>query len=77
MNLYLQILSICLDPDEKLESASSVSFFFFFYARGLHCSGDITHCSCTVHGTHNHFIQEKILKMGPTVLFTYLKIILL
>ena len=35
------------------------------------------HCLCTVHGTHNHFIQKKILKMGPTVLFTHLKIILL
>ena len=31
---------------------------------------------CTVHGIHNHFIQEKTLKMGPMTLFTYLKIIL-
>ena len=35
------------------------------------------HCLHTVHGIHNHFIQKKILKMGPTVLFTHLKIILL
>ena len=35
------------------------------------------YCLYTVHGTHNHFIQKKILKMGPTVLFTHLKIILL
>ena len=34
------------------------------------------YCSRTVHGIHNHFIQ-KILKIGPTVLFTHLKIILL
>ena len=41
-----------------------------------HCAL-FTHCSYTVHGTHNHFIQEKILKMGPTLLFKHLKIILL
>ena len=34
------------------------------------------YCLRTVHGTHSHFIQKK-LKMGPTVLFTHLKIILL
>ena len=39
---------------------------------------DKFHCSCTILGTYNHFIQKKkILKMGPTVLFTHLKIILL
>ena len=49
----------------------------------LHCSctritlcKDIVHCSCIVHGTYNHFIKKNI-KMGPAVLFTYLKIILL
>ena len=31
----------------------------------------------TVHRPHIHFIWKKILKMGPTALFTYLKIILL
>ena len=35
------------------------------------------YCLYTVHGTHNHFIQKKILKIGPAVLFTHLKIILL
>ena len=33
--------------------------------------------SYTIYGTHNHFIQKKILKMGLMALFTYLKIILL
>ena len=57
-----------------------------------HCSRTVavlfTHCSSIihalqqyyshiVHGTHSHFIQKKILKMGPTILFTLLKIILL
>ena len=30
----------------------------------------------TVYDTNNHFIQKKILKMGPMVLFTHLKIVL-
>ena len=46
-------------------------------ARRLHCTWDIVPCTRTVHGTHNHFIQKKILKMGPTILFIHLKIILL
>ena len=34
--------------------------------------------SCTIHGTHkHHFSATFSLKMGPTVLFTHLKIILL
>ena len=33
---------------------------------------------CTVHGTHKpHFLAIFLLKMGPTILFTHLKIILL
>ena len=62
-------------------------FFFFFFQRmnsksTVHvlCRRQILlfiHCLHTVHGTHNHFIQKKILKMDPTVLFTHLKIILL
>ena len=39
--------------------------------------GDKVHCLCTIHETHNHFIQKKKLKMSPTILFTHLKIILL
>ena len=35
------------------------------------------YCSRTVHENHSHFIQKKKIKMGPTVLFTHLKIILL
>ena len=43
----------------------------------MHCLYTIHHCLYTVHGTHNYFIQKKILKMGPTSLFTHLKFILL
>ena len=32
--------------------------------------------NCTIHSTDNHFILKEILKMGPTSLFTHLKIIL-
>ena len=54
----------------------------FFFPLFSHFSAfrDKFYCSRTVHGTHNHFIQKKyiyILKMRPTALFTYLKIILL
>ena len=53
--------------------------FFYFLLFHAFCwkAGDNYHCNSTVHGTHNHFIQKKILKMSPTVLFTHLKIILL
>ena len=58
-------------------------FFFFFLARmnsnrTVHAHGfKVQETQYTVHGTHNHFIQKKILKMGPMTLFTHLKIILL
>ena len=62
-------------------------FFFFFLLHTFHKEQNslftyyltlFRYYSCTVHGTHSHFIQNiYILKMGLTVLFTYLKIILL
>ena len=75
-------LSMCLD----LRHVYCVCVFFFFTRFALGYETIITvhvlqwycsHCSNTVHGTYNHFIQKKILKMGLTVLFTHLKIILL
>ena len=77
-------LGVGLDPHLSFAFA----FFFFFFPL-LHAFQReqnslfmyyltlFTHCFGTVHGTHSHFIQKKILKMGPTVLFTHLKIILL
>ena len=60
------------------------SFFFFFSARmnnncTVHADGfTVQEAKCTVHRTYNHFIlKKKKLKMGPTALFTQLKIILL
>ena len=55
-------------------------FFSFFFPRAfyfLRQLSQFTHYNSTVHDTHNHFISKKILKMGPTILFTHLKIILL
>ena len=52
-------------------------FFFFFFFTCVFCFLRQITLFITVHGTHNHFIQKNILKMGPMVLFTYLKIILL
>ena len=44
----------------------------------MHADYTVQETLCTIHKTHNHFIQKKIyIKMGPTVLFTHLKIILL
>ena len=68
------------------------SFFFFskwtVKVLFIYCAGETNftvqrqillfiYCLYTVYRTHNHFIQKKILKIGPTVLFTHLKIILL
>ena len=58
--------SVCLD------SASAYTFFFFlpFFAHQW--------VSCTVHKTHTpYFLVIFSLKIGLTVLFTHLKIILL
>ena len=57
-----------------------VHVFNFFFSRVFCFLRQLSlfmHYSSTVHGTYNHFIQKKILKMGPRVLFTHLKIILL
>ena len=64
------------------------SFFFAFtrfreetkftvYETNVTVHALFRYCSRSIHGTYSHFIQKKILKMGPTVLFTHLKIILL
>ena len=58
-------------------------FFFLFFFRRFRETNFTVHamfmyCLRAIHGTHSHFIKKKnILKMGPTVLFTHLKIILL
>ena len=45
-------------------------FFFFFDARisafrdKVHCSRIVPYCSCTIHGTYNHFIQKNNIKNG-------------
>ena len=49
-------------------------FGFFFQAVIV----DFSREQCTVHGTHKlHFSVTFSLKIGPTILFTHLKIILL
>ena len=64
----------------------SCFFFFFFFSTRMNSNNTILahgftvqETKCTVHKTYNHFILKKIyiLKMGPTALFTHLKIILL
>ena len=46
--------------------AFSSSFFFFFTRFSFRGQLALfTHCSCTVHRTHNHFIQKKKIKNGP------------
>ena len=58
-------------------------FFFFFSLRvnnnltWVHYAGDKNHCLRTVHQYSRTVHSLKIFKMGLTVLFTYLKIILL
>ena len=59
-------------------------FLFFFFKRmnsnsTVHAHGfTVQETKCTIHRSYNHFIlKKKILKMGPTALFTVLKISLL
>ena len=80
---FLLMFSVCvwlmLGPTLLQNEIKVFSFcFFFFLIECVSAFRDTMHCSCTIHRTHNHFIQKKkILKMGPIALFTYLKIILL
>ena len=64
------------------------SFLFLHFSTfrdKFYYSSLFTHCSRTVHKTHNYFIDPQllysekkyILKMGPMALFKHLKIILL
>ena len=65
---------------QRLRLAIPSFLFSFFFMRADYT---VQETLCTVHGTYNHFIQKKkniyiyILKIGPMILFTYLKIILL
>ena len=64
----------------RFTSASAFSFFFFFFFFQLHIVdfSAINSDLCTVHESHKlHFLSTFSLKMGPTVLFTHLKFILL
>ena len=66
------LFSICLDWAYFLRvyvfSVFLFFFFFFFFSfflmHAFQLLRDKVHCSCTVHGTHNHFIQEKNIKTG-------------
>ena len=56
---------------------------FFFFSMRINSNSTVLargftvqEKDCTIHRTYNHFILKKILKMGPTSLFTHLKIIL-
>ena len=52
-----------------------VFFFFFVFEKSVSQS---FMCIYTIHGTHKLLFSTKFsLKIGPTILFTYLKIILL
>ena len=91
-NCSIRLFSARLDSAFSAEScvAFFLFFFFFFAFTSFKLETKFTvhetyvtvhalfrYCLYTVHETHSHFIQKKILKIGPTVLFTYLKIILL
>ena len=61
----LSKFSICLDSVHLRISRLCVSFFsfyFFFLWARFTISRDIEYCSCTVHRTHNYFIQKKNIK---------------
>ena len=41
-----------------------IYIFFFFFSAACVLEGDKIHCSCTVHGTHGHFIKKIYIKNG-------------
>ena len=68
-------VTVWLELKHRFTSTFSFFFFFFFFFF-LRVNSNLiwVHCLCTVyHCSH----IKKILKMGPTILFTHLKIILL
>ena len=73
LGLVLFMVYVWIQMKSQHPHLTFPSFFLFLDEHILHC----THCLCTIHGIHNHFIKKKILKMGLTALFIYLKIILL
>ena len=73
----IQTLSECLDRNYV---ASGVCILLLFFFHAFPAFRDNYHCSHTVHallGPTTTLFRKKILKMGLTVLFTHLKIILL
>ena len=72
-------LIICVIETSRYENpAFCVSRFFFFRRAPQVGSCTIQWVPCTIYRTHKHFFLTKfLLKMGPTVLFTHLKNILL
>ena len=62
----------------SVSSLSPLFLFFFFGKVNFHVICTVQWVSCTIYGTHKPLFSTKLsLKMGPTTLFTYLKIILL
>ena len=67
-NLKLRLRQ-CLDSTYSTFAFSHFTFpsffFFIFFSPCMRFSfRGQCHCSCTVHGTHNHFIQKKNIKNG-------------
>ena len=84
IHLTLQLLpyvTVCIP--RFLTSTFSSFFFFFFFLRvnsnltWVHCSRTVQYCSCTVQYCSYTVYVLKKLKMGLTILFKHLKIILL
>ena len=68
--------SECLDKDYIASGNCVLLFIFFGFSRDQLLGANFTVYN-TIHKCYIHFIQKKLLKMILTVLFIYLKIILL
>ena len=81
--MYPLFVSVWIGLFLHLRFAFSVFFFFFFFFFFFtrFALGDNYHCSRIIAtlfmGPTTTLFRKKILKMGPTALFTHLKIILL
>ena len=69
-------LNECLDLDE-MHVLRFVFYPLFFFPARVSALGDKSTVHALLSTVHALFTDYKILKMGPTVLFTHFKIILL
>ena len=72
--VWIELIS-CASAFSTFSSSSSFFYFFIFLFFYFLCTGlavrKQSHCSRTIHETHNHFIQKKILNESHGTIYTF------